>query len=447
MGAASAGAWAAEPGAEELKRQIEALKARVQTLEAQSAPEQAAGATADTGAAAGEPAAATVDSVLRDADRRSQLLADGGGGLTAGWDKGFFLKSEDGKYSLKPGIQLQFRNVTNYRQDAAQGGDKDDVENGFEVRRLRFRFDGNAFSPKFTYSFVFDASRTNGAVTLLDGWGQYAFTPNLALRFGQFKESVFHERDVSGFQQLAVDRSLADQVLGGNITDRVQGLSLIYGGSKENPVRAEFAVHDGANSKNTNFQDGATGTHWGVGARGEYKFFGDWASYKDLTAKGTKQNLFVLGAGADYTDRVGNDVLLTTVDAQYELTRGLVVYGALHANVTDPHDSTDNRSRVDYGALVQAGYAIGAHWEPFARYDVVKLDEDALDAGDEDTFHEITVGANYYLGPDGSYLHRAKISLDLTYLPSGAPSDQTGSGILAGDDNQFVVRGQFQLLL
>ena len=66
-------------------------------------------------------------------------------------------------------------------------------------------------------------------------------------------------------------------------------------------------------------------------------------------------------------------------------------------------------------------------------------------AADEDTFHEITAGVNYYLGPDGSYLHRAKLQLDATYLPNGAPSDQTQAGSLAGEGDQFVVRAQLQL--
>jgi hypothetical protein len=77
----------------------------------------------------------------------------------------------------------------------------------------------------------------------------------------------------------------------------------------------------------------------------------------------------------------------------------------------------------------------------------VSLDDDAVAAGDEDTFHEITGGVNYYLGKDGAYLHRAKLSFDLTYLPNGAPSDQTQSGILAADEGEFVARAQFQLML
>jgi hypothetical protein len=35
----------------------------------------------------------------------------------------------------------------------------------------------------------------------------------------------------------------------------------------------------------------------------------------------------------------------------------------------------------------------------------------------------------------------------VSYLPNGAPSDQTQAGILAADDDEFLVRAQFQILL
>ena len=456
VGAVSLGgmtAAASEPAAgvpvEDLKQQIQVLQDRVNSLERNTPSTPTAGGPAED-----ERLSAIV---ADDAERRSRVFSlAAGGGLTAGYDKGFFIKSDDGAFLLKPALQAQFRYVANSRSDVGGASEEDSFVDGFEFRRARFRFDGNAFSPKLTYSFVFDTSRTNGAVSLLDAWAQYQVSPDLALKGGQFKESWAHERDVSGYQQLAVSRSLNDALLGGNITDRVQGLALVLGGTKERPYRVELAYHDGANSRNTNFQDFPSGasagvqagaTHWGGGLRGEYKLSGDWANYKDFTAKGTRENLLVIGGGADYTDRVGNDVLLTTVDAQYELADRLGVYTALHANFTDPHDGTDNVSRTDYGALVQAGYLLNKKTEVFGRFDVVILDEDAVAAGAEDTFPEVTAGFNYYLGPDGSYLHRAKVSVDVTYLPNGAPSDQTQDGILASDDDQFLVRAQFQIML
>lgn len=418
---------AAEPSYDELRQQVQQLQSRLDALETRQ--------TATTGPTSAE-VDRTVRGVIADADRRSQLLSSGD--VTAGYDnKGAFLRSQDGAFLLRPALQFQFRYVNNYN-DAA----KDESEDGFEVRRARFRFDGNVLSPDLTYSFVWDTNRGTGAVSLLDAWAQYRFAPQWVVKVGQFKESVFHERDISGYSQLAVDRSLTDAVLGGNLTDRVQGVSLIYGGTKDNPVRAEVAFHDGANSKNTDFRD-ANGEHWGAGGRVEYKFFGDWNDYKDFTAKGSKENLLVAGAGVDYTERDGAATALPTADVQFEGLAGWSLYGALHGAYTNARGGSDNES-FDWGALAQVGYLLTDQLELFGRYDLIHLD--SANANGDD-FNEITVGLNYYLGEHGSAIHRAKITIDATYLPDGAPSNQTQAGVLAGGDDQFVFRAQFQLLI
>ncbi|HYO09325.1 MAG TPA: porin, partial [Tepidisphaeraceae bacterium] len=411
-----------EPSYDDLRRQLGQLQARLDAVERKAD-------SADV--------ARTVDQLVRDAEQRSKLLQTTGD-VQAGHDKGFFIRSSDGNFVLRPGVQFQFRNITNVNTgDDAEG--EDSIENGFEVRRLRFRFDGNLFTPKLTYLFQWDTSRTTGGLSLLDAWGQYQFADNWAVRIGQFKESVFHEKDVSGFQQLAVERSLADALLGGSLTDRVQGISVIYGGNDRTPARVEVAFHDGANSKNTNWRDTDTGD-FGFGGRAEWKLAGKWADYKDFTARQTKQDLFVIGAGADWTQEGGGDQILTTVDAQYKTPTGWSLYGALHgAQLRDDED--DNFS---WGALGQVGYAINQRWEPFARYDIVSID-DAADG--QDTYNEFTAGVNYYLGDNGAAGHRAKLSVDVVFLPDGAPSDQTGLGVLAGEEAQFVLRTQFQLLL
>jgi hypothetical protein len=426
-------ARAADPSYEELRHQVQQLQTRLDQLEAQQAQPSAAQVDA------------TVERVLRDADRRSQLLATDGG-FTAGYDKGFFIKSTDDKYVLRPGLLFQFRGIANTRDG------NEDTQTGFEVRRLRPRLDGNFLSQDLTYSFVFDVNRSGGSTSLLDAFVQYRFAPQWAVKAGQFRESWYHEGDVPDSSQLAVERSLVDAILGGSQVDRVQGVSLIYGGTKDDSFRAEVMIHDGANSKNTDFRDvqpGATASdppvysaNFGTGARVEYKFFGDWANYKDFTAKGDKQDLLVVGAGYDWTENGDTDVIRTTADAQYENANGWNLYGALNGVCTN----NDSSHRFDWGALVQAGYLIRPAWEIFGRYDVVSLDNDFVSG--ENTFNEFAIGVNYYLGENGSALHRGKFTFDVLVLPDGAPSNQTGTDVLSNSGEcEIVFRGQFQLLL
>ena len=427
------------PSYEQLSQRVRELEAKMESIESQKITQQEQDAT--------------VQRVLDDATRRSQLLANNGA-LTAGYDNGFFIQTEDGAFVLRPSVNAQFRNVTTFRQNAKGGGSEDDIQNGFDWRRVRFRFDGNVFSKDLTYSFVWDTNRQGGAVTLLDAWVQYQFQKDWALKLGQFKASVFQERNLSGFAQLAVDRSLLDSLIAGAIIDRVQGVSVIYGGRGSNPLRAELAFHDGANSRNTNFQDTFDSstppdgiddrTDWGAAGRVEWKPFGDWKSYKDFSAIGNKTDLLVIGAGGNIDGAPSANNFYGTVDAQWETAGGLSVFGGLFVRNRDRRGAEDF---TDYGGLIQAGYLLNKQWEVFGRYDVTKFDEDSVAPGLEDTISEFTAGVNYYLGENGKYQHRAKITFDLVYLPDGSPSNQDSLGILGSTEEEWVLRGQFQLIL
>jgi hypothetical protein len=304
-----------------------------------------------------------------------------------------------------------------------------------------------------TYSFVFDVNRSGGGVSLLDAWANWKFADPWSIKFGQFKDPAHHELLISGFSQLAVERTLVNALIGGNLTDRVQGVGLVYGSyAKDQPLYAEVVFHDGANSKNTDFRDTVANAdptlpptfqaNFGFAGRVEFKFAGDWKDYRDYTAKGAKQDLLVLGAGGDWTQRDGSDQYLGTADVQWECPTGLSAYAALYTRNIESN-AGGNDSRFDWGGQAQLGYLLNQRWEVFARYDVTFLDEGFVTG--EDTLHEFTAGVNYYLGRDGIAGHRAKFSLDAVCLPNGSPSDQTGWGVLGGTEDQFLLRAQLKL--
>src|SRR5438477_3118966 len=113
----------------QLQETIESLQAQVKQLQAE---DQTPGRHITA-----RDVDATVDSVLHDANRRSQLMAESGG-FMGGWsDDHFTIRSADGNYSMMPGIQFQFRTVTTYNDKVKSNGDAN-TDNGFEVRRLRF---------------------------------------------------------------------------------------------------------------------------------------------------------------------------------------------------------------------------------------------------------------------------------------------------------------------
>jgi len=436
-------AQAAEPTTAELMSQIQALQTKVQSLETN---QQQAVTKADVDA--------TVESVLKDADKQSQLMQMEG--FTAGWSNGHFvLGSADGNFKLMPMVQFQFRNVTNWRSNGKASGN-DDIQNGFEIARAKLELAGNAFTPDLTYNFRWASGENNGGSSLVleNAYVQYKFADNLSFRAGQFKDNVFHEENVSSKRQLAVDRSLANELLGGGQTDYVQGASLIWddGGA----FRGEVGYHDGYNSDNTSFVDsggnglvGITPTNWGVSGRVEYAIQGNYKGYDQFTSNGNKDDLLVVGAGIDFSQGSSNDVLFHTVDLQWnpQSVAGLSVYAAYLGTWRDFNDATDN-SFYDWGFVAQAGYMFNSQWEGFGRVDMTKFDNDALPSGVEDKLWEITAGVNYYLQA-APWHHNAKVTVDVSWLPNGSNSDQSQIGVLANNsgDDEFVIRGQFQLLL
>lgn len=431
LGMGGALALAAEPTQQELLSQLQELQAKVAAMEAKQVNTQ--------------DVDSTVASVLADADRRSQLMQVEG--FTAGYNNGkFLIQSADGNFTLNPNFLFQFRSVTNmYDQDEDVSGDDDEVsDNGYEVARMKFGFRGNMFSPDLTYAFQWESDTDGGGVYLQDAYVRNQFADAWAIRSGQYKDPVHHEELVGDGHQLAVDRSLLNEVLGGGVTDRVQGVSLIYddGGN----VRAEVVYHDGANSDNTNFQDDILGrSDFGISGRAEWMISGDnWKSYEDFTAMGNDSDILVAGAGVDWTQWGDDDVYSHTIDVQWENSGGLGLYAAYVAAMTELGDEIGGEdSFYDMGILLQAGYMLNEQWEIFGRYDVIVLDDNRLSAADEDTFNEITVGVNYYL-----HGHGAKITVDGFYLLDGTPDSADNIGVLeSGAEDQFGLRAQFQLLI
>jgi hypothetical protein len=421
-------AYAAEPSVEDLKAQVQKLNDKVSALEARQQ-------TASD---------ATIEAVLRDAEQRSKLLQTSGE-VAAGYDGGFFIRT--GAFLFKPGAQFQFRGVANYREDTT-GPKADEIDSGFEVRRMKFFFEGTAFTKDLKYLFQWHVDRKTGTTLLEEAFIIYSLNDQFAVQFGQFKDPVHHEELNSSKNLLAVDRSMVNEVIGGGLNDRIQGVSLQYGGrQKDKPLHAEVVYHDGINSDNTNFQKAAF--DFGVSGRAEYKFMGDWKDYRDFSAKDTKANLLVVGAGADWSQSGNGNLFMATVDGQFETSNGLGIYGGILLLNRDA-ELTGASSSTDLGVVLQAGYMLNSSWELFGRWDMLLFDEEiAFTSDSEDTFHEITVGVNYFLGANGSYGHRAKWTLDLNFLPNGSPAAIDGLGILDANDGgiEIVVRSQFQLVI
>ena len=420
----------------------------------------------------------TTEQVIQDADRRSQMLD--AGAFSAGHKDGrFFIGSEDGNFLLRPFFQLQVRDVTLERQDFKPGGDQD-IQNGFEIRRMRFGFDGNAFTPNLTYFFNWGTQRASGTsnvnnaagtkigttsnnlggVPLLEeAWVKYRFdnTP-FYVRAGQIRDPLIHDEIIGTVRQQATERPITSDIFA-NGEGFTEAATFIY--DPKTWVRTEAGLNHGLRSANTNFLDypNTNAFNYGVVGRAEFKVFGNWKDYNQIGAVDVTEPLLVIGVAADYSERGHAGQTVGVVDAMYADPNGLSVYGAFVDRYTNhnfgiynvsstgtslvaPPASVLNKATNEYAAVLQAGYLIGKHWEPYGRFEYIHV---AGTAAGTKTYIPVTAaGVNYYF-----YGHRAKLTGQVTYLPNGMPFDDTPNDVLAspGGKSEFSGVLQFQLFL
>jgi len=410
--------------------------------------------------------------IAADATSRSSLLQSGS---TAGHnERGFYIGSGDGNYTLYVGGYTQFRYVLSFADDDSIG-DSEDFGNGFDQTRSRLIFQGNVINPNLTFYVegAFDGSAdggtlgSDGSFTLLDYWGQYEFDNGVAVKFGQFKAPVTRERMVDARHLLAADRSVVDEIFNAG---RVQGVAFTY---RNDNIGLIGGIHDGARTANTSFFSPASATYTGVAgiggpapvaesdialtARGEFKLAGDWERFADFTSFRNSEDVAAMIGAAVHWQHHGDtavygpggqvaspevDILVYTIDASVE-GNGWNLYGAFIGANGDPDTGND----VDnFGFLVQGGVFLADQFELFGRWDVFLPDDDSM--GDDD-FHTFTVGGNYYFVPES---HAAKFTADVQWFTEQvsnstgvlAPSSTTAL-VPSNDDDQFAVRLQMQL--
>jgi hypothetical protein len=437
----------------ELRSEVDQLKAKVDRLETNQSP-----------VVSGQSSTSTPPSIPDTNQAAFHAFH-----LTSGYDPavGFVIRSDDGQFSLHPGIVVDFRNMTSYREEVLPNSGSevpkpgDSTQNGFDVSRFRMTFDGRV-TQNFTYFVQLqdDQGQTFG---LLDAYGTYHFGDSpFALKAGQFKDPVWHERNLSEADLLTVDRSLVESLLGGGQTARVQGLGVMF---DQDRLRAQLVFHDGFNSGNTKFFDsgglgagvgagaGVTPTNFGTTVRTEYMLIGNrtpefnpYTEYdKQFTALGDKQDILVAGGGADFSQASSNDVIFHSADLQYDTTCGFSAYAAYLASYRDLHAAQGVKKGYYYdpGFVVQVAYLVTPKIEPFARYDYSYLPLGSTTGLITGEVQEITLGANYYV-----YHQNLKVTLDASWLPNGAPADADALGILKDSGhNEAVLRLQFQLAL
>lgn len=434
---------------EAMKAEMAAMKSEIATLKGQSNDNWLNERRA-------EEVKALVRDVLSDADTRASLMA---AGATAGHDgKRFFLASEDGNFRLNVGGQVQIRYEMNWNHASTGSkgaGAPDNFDGGFELRRIKLQFDGHIGSPKFGYKVVLAADRNSGSISAEEAVVDYKITDNVTIYGGRTKAPFLREELVSSRRQLAVERSLVNELF---TTGFVEGAGFVWSGLFDDKVRLNGMINDGTNSGEVNAGPAkrfeADVVDLAATGRVDVKLMGDWAAAEEFAAWSGDPQALILGAAIHYEHGESgqhsggafdsNNFLMWTVDALFK-TGGFNLYGAAIGRHNTKTEG-GGVSTSDYGFLVQGGYmVIPDKLEPFLRYEYALVDDDA---GNHD-IQIVTVGANYYI-----LRHAAKFTADVV-IPLSNISGSIGNGIpsnggIFNDDSgvvdQYAVRLQFQLL-
>ncbi len=453
-----------------LQAKIDALTAKVAQLEGQKSESWLNQQRA-------EEVKALVREVLADADTRASLLENG---MTAGHNgKNFFLASEDGNFRLNVGGQIQVRYIANFRsEEDSSDTSQDDNEAGFEVNRVKLRFDGHIGSPRLMYTVQLatgrDTSSSEGVV-LAPGGGAaavgastdsssnavfvdeatiaYQLTDNLVISGGRFKDTFLREDMTDSRYQLAIERSVVSAIFG---TGRVEGLAATW---TNDTFRANLTINDGPGSGEVNNDSGAAypltknfnndASDFAITGRLDVKLMGSWDQIRDFSAWSGQETSLVIGAAVNWDNvdtglantvgapptpplnpdfnggfgsGLGDNRLSWTVDGSFE-TAGLSIYAAIVGQHVEGTENAGDNGWDNYGAVVQAGYmVIPDKLEPYVRYEWVNIDDDdnATSGTGPTDVHIITVGANYYFRQ-----HAAKFSADAVYAFQSTSGDDS----------------------
>ena len=413
--------WAVE-GTTGLQSEVDALKARISEMEK---TQQQSWLTERRA----EEVKNLVREVLSDAETRSSLLESG---MYAGHNgANFFLKSADGGFLMNVGGLIQSRYVSNDRDDSGA----DDDENGFEIPRAKIHFSGNIADPRITYSLRLNVASNNNNVIAEEILLGYQLTDTISAWIGETKAPFLREELTAPSHQQAVERSSINEIF---TAGYIQGIGLTW--DLHDQVKVAAALSDGAGSgESANQLFDQDAVDYALTARVDVLLAGDWGQQADFSAwSGEEMAVFVGAAVHDEDGESGG----ADIDSDSWTVDGSIEYNGLSLYAAYVEADVDGVAATPSGTVVQAGYNIPVgenSLEPFVRWEQFDPDVDGVDETEL-----LTIGANYYL--DG---HNAKFTLDVVMAQDPIPAGNSVTNLLAdaaGEDDQTVLRAQFQLL-
>jgi phosphate-selective porin OprO/OprP len=426
--------------------------------------------------------------VLSETEFRESLMPST---LTAGYDKGFFIKSTDDKFKMKFNGMMQFRytyyEARNENRYLLPGFRRQD-RSGFDLARVRFRVSGHAYTKDLTYLLEMDMSQGSGYDARVQyAWVNYRFADEFQVKAGVFLVGGTRAGQGSTATMQFVEYPMINSVFG---LGRGTGVR-IWGDLLEGQGRYNLDIVNSLGTPGTrtitNDEDLYTTGHdnnpaiifrtvWAIlgGHCLHPDDAGDWVAPCDMAIHdepalnvgfhyafnedwhdGTlripfKRQTFFRSGGFGLTSSDGLQVNQFGVDAGFKymgfsataeyVMRILDVRNAASPPFTPLFQWTgDASTNVQHGAYVQCGYflPIPGHERKFEV--VGRVGGMTANSGGVEGTWIYAAGLNYYI--EG---HNVKLQADVTKV-SESPTSASGYSLANVNDDPLIFRVQLQL--
>lgn len=329
-----------------------------------------------------------------------------------GYDKGFFIKSGDGKYSLKITARVQpFYTGTFVEGQSVSGAGAD--RHAVELRRGRLTLEGNAHTKSLLYKLQTDFGR--GFLTLKDFHFDVKLGEDMWLRAGQWKRPFSRQQINSSGRLEITDRSITDRAFGAG---RDIGIALRNDYEKSVPVEWTFGVFNGSGDAarfTPTFDDDDVingGSFSNVPRKFRPAFIGrvglnsdGMKGYSEADLEGGPMRW---GAAASMWlegDYDGGNNAQQKVELDYIVkVNGLSTTGGFYAMTSQTDAKVSDQELSHIGFHLQGGYMLTPKIQGAARFAMVDAQTD-FEGGSVPDQQEISVGGNYY-----AFGHDAKLA-------------------------------------
>jgi hypothetical protein len=393
---------------------------------------------------------AIVRDALADSATRTSLQS---GGATVGFDRGFFVTSADGNFSMRVGILEQVRFVWEFDTDA---------DMGFENRRTQMDLGGHMFDPSWTYRVVFNYSpyttpygEVANTFTLADASITKALDDGFGVVVGQYRTPFTRATLVGDGVQLMADYSPMDYDFSAGYQ---QGIMGTWG---NDAVRAMVSVGNAIGALNSSWTDGSdlgasppvfgnNAETFNGAARIEWLVTGAWSQFEKETSFrgesfGTLLGLAYLrsdssGTGNYAVDSAGDLVDGFTADATMMFGGANLSVAYAYRNGKEEDTATSIEPGEDeYGFSIQGGAFVLSDIEFWGAWNYLNVYRIQPVQGSY-----IQAGVNWYLHGNGCKL-TAQVCVPLEADGRAANGLFQGGafGELSNFDTSYLTQLQF----